>query len=699
MGILNFGRWLFSNTTYISEYIGGSSTYNLLIEVNPLIYNAFNVLTAKGDYDFGDRVNPNNHMYYLGTLLDNTNLYNIISTMVWKSIEQIYNYYKPEKTLVLVLDGVPPLAKLQQQRSRRYANQNEKQDPNIDISIRRLRERLVHDMITPGTEFMKIFNELIIGSISKYKDIWKNVDIIYSPHTVEGEGEHKIFDLLRSSNIVSFQDNKYDVVYGVDSDLSIIALMLNERYLEEDRNIIFSREAVKNHYQYSVFGDNFKGMFLSVNDFYKRDTRTPTVEDSIDQENHISIKKLRKLLVEREDISVYDFAFLIMFIGNDFVPKLPSARLPNTRVTTILEIYRVSEIQDIVTFEDDDYNIDWKSLLKFLTIYTYNEPYLLQDTLNQLLTYENIKLGLIDDVIRENPDVGSESLFLNGDVFKEYRNRWYDNMDTSDNSGVRSVDAVCKEYFDGMLWTLHYYTFPSKVTKLWFYPYYYSPFVRDLTRYLNDNIDSIDSVDSMYDPYLDDLLSVEDYVDYHIDIYQQLFSVIPPTSYWVLPHKFTKRELENLDGMVSRLYVGDIDIYRIRGGNMAKFYLGSYIGPEIIQIQYEDAIYFIRRGEVKVMGETPIVDFIDLQVIVESLNGFINSSLRGDYSGDVSVIRRRGGVKSPIKDEAEEVKVSGTKKESFQLKRKRRQPRGTGKIRGSSLTSKRKGRGRRKKKR
>ena len=93
----------------------------------------------------------------------------------------------PKKRIFIAFDGIPPIAKLDQQKNRRYKSwyQNNVLNKNIlwDTSS-----------ITPGTKFMDKLNTKITTYFSNKKTNYK---IILSLSDIPGEGEHKIFQFFR----------------------------------------------------------------------------------------------------------------------------------------------------------------------------------------------------------------------------------------------------------------------------------------------------------------------------------------------------------------------------------------------------------------------------------------------------------------------------------------------------------------------
>ena len=121
---------------------------------------------------------------------------------------------------------------------------------------------------------------------------------------VPGEGERKIFDLLKTCH-----HGKRSVIYSGDADCILLALA-------ESRVITILRDSSsKNNQQKFVFFD---------------------------------IKELKKLLFEKLKIhssqkfqrTIDDFIILVMFFGNDFLPPLPALDIWNGGIDGLIEVYR-----------------------------------------------------------------------------------------------------------------------------------------------------------------------------------------------------------------------------------------------------------------------------------------------------------------------------------------------------------------------
>ena len=84
----------------------------------------------------------------------------IIIQRVIKKINEYLDMVKPKKEVMIALDGVAPVAKLEQQRQRRYksrfqTNYNQQQQAQQQLQPHQLLKEWSTAQITPGTKFME----------------------------------------------------------------------------------------------------------------------------------------------------------------------------------------------------------------------------------------------------------------------------------------------------------------------------------------------------------------------------------------------------------------------------------------------------------------------------------------------------------------------------------------------------------------
>ena len=132
--------------------------------------------------------------------------------------ETLREYARPRELLCICIDGVAPLAKIQQQRKRRYLSAW-------------LKSKLKEDgypwdtnAISPGTPFMHKLNAALKRFVAEKNADPKGRGLRYrlSDSTKHGEGEHKIFALVAS---IPHKEGCVDAIYGLDADLIMLSML------------------------------------------------------------------------------------------------------------------------------------------------------------------------------------------------------------------------------------------------------------------------------------------------------------------------------------------------------------------------------------------------------------------------------------------------------------------------------------------
>lgn len=240
-------------------------------------------------------------------------------------IKFIINYVNPTDLVYIAVDGVAPLAKINQQRKRRYKSVEENEMKNNIYKQYNIPNNTAWSniVITPGTDFMKKLDKKIklfineSDKVNKYK-------IIYSSYEERGEGEHKILQYLKN-NYKNINTEKTHIIYGLDADLIFLALSSNMK------NIYLLREQ-------SNFG---KTPQIEEKDPIK-DVGEPMTYVSILESRevfNIYFKSRLDIEPEEEIDFINDFIFLCYFLGNDFLPHIPSINIRKDGLETIIEAY------------------------------------------------------------------------------------------------------------------------------------------------------------------------------------------------------------------------------------------------------------------------------------------------------------------------------------------------------------------------
>lgn len=144
------------------------------------------------------------------------------------------HYVNAKETMMISVDGVAPLAKMIQQRKRRFkAVDDTKIRNDIKIKYGKTVNDIWHNtVITPSSEFMeKLHNELI----KHFKNRKSEITYIYSSYKTHSEGEHKLLQHIKKN----VPKDDVVVIYGLDADLIFLAMASG------NNNIYLLREAVQ----------------------------------------------------------------------------------------------------------------------------------------------------------------------------------------------------------------------------------------------------------------------------------------------------------------------------------------------------------------------------------------------------------------------------------------------------------------------
>ena len=291
---------------------------------------------------------------------------------IFKYIDRICRMIRPRKLIYMAIDGVAPRAKMNQQRSRRFRASREEQlkvdseanvrkkfneeHPTCQVTEPEVADRFDSNCITPGTPFMDRLAECLRYYITDRLNNdpgWKNVKVILSDASVPGEGEHKVMDYIRRQrNQTTYDCNTRHVLYGLDADLIMLALATHEPHFWILREDVFFNEGKRgcficgqNDHMAAVCTGKKKEIVGTFDDQTKHLAQKPFVF------LHVSI--LREYLeVEMKVANISfkwdleramdDWVFLCFFVGNDFLPHLPSLELREGAIDKLIAIWKKS---------------------------------------------------------------------------------------------------------------------------------------------------------------------------------------------------------------------------------------------------------------------------------------------------------------------------------------------------------------------
>jgi 5'-3' exoribonuclease 2 len=282
---------------------------------------------------------------------------------IFEAIDRMMMIVRPRRVLYMAIDGPAPRAKMNQQRSRRFRASKESLESKQEIAKVRAelagkgiiieeKKKAAHfdsNCITPGTEFMDrlaVCLRYYIHDRIATNPGWANLQVILSDAQCPGEGEHKIMDYIRKQRGQPDHDpNTHHCLCGADADLIMLGLATHEPHFT-----IIREEFKPNKPQPCV-------LCGQVGHELKECEGAPPEEGAnmmeCEEVNFIFVRLnvLRECL-EREMVTttlpfpwdleraIDDWVFMCFFVGNDFLPHLPSLEIREGAIDRLINIYK-----------------------------------------------------------------------------------------------------------------------------------------------------------------------------------------------------------------------------------------------------------------------------------------------------------------------------------------------------------------------
>jgi 5'-3' exoribonuclease 2 len=210
------------------------------------------------------------------------------------------------------------------------------------------------NVITPGTPFMRLLAQSLRYWVA-YKlntdPMWANIKVIISDATVPGEGEHKIMEFIRSQRrSQDFDPNTHHVIYGLDADLIMLALSTHEPHFRVIREDVFfqggqsrpckicgqngHRENQCKGHAKKKEGESDEKVLSAPKPFLW--LKIPVLREYLAEELNVPHQGFRFDLERAID----DWVALCFFVGNDFLPHLPSLAIREEGIDVLIAAWR-----------------------------------------------------------------------------------------------------------------------------------------------------------------------------------------------------------------------------------------------------------------------------------------------------------------------------------------------------------------------
>ncbi|CAI9087034.1 OLC1v1020998C1 [Oldenlandia corymbosa var. corymbosa] len=420
---------------------------------------------------------------------------------VFKYIDALFAIVRPRKLLYMAIDGVAPRAKMNQQRSRRFRTAKDAADEasktetsKRDYSREGLEskeKKLDSNIITPGTEFM----ELLSSALHYYVHLkmnsgpgWRGIKVILSDASVPGEGEHKVISYIRlQRNLPGFDPNTRHCMYGLDADLIMLALATHEIHfsiLREDVHRALPKE--KDSLQGLTMPSNGEG-YVKLFENYISNQRFQflhiwILRDYLSHELRIPDPKVKVDL----DRLIDDFVFMCLFVGNDFLPHVPSLEISEGAIDLLMMVYK-KEFSLMGGYLTNSCEVDLDRVEHFIQALGAYESAIFRKRAQAQKEWET-RLRCCTSNTNSKGVKGSTKLLVEMrsavDEVKlgeeGWKKRYYcEKFEVVNDEEIQGVQkhAVSK-YVEGICWVMHYY-YQGICSWQWFYPYHYAPFASD----------------------------------------------------------------------------------------------------------------------------------------------------------------------------------------------------------------------------
>lgn len=364
----------------------------------------------------------------------------------------------PKIGVYIAIDGVVPMAKMRQQRLRRFKSIWLAQHPETDAPTGPTWDR---NSITPGTNFMKKLRTNLEQMIKKHgKKTWT-----LSSSDEPGEGEHKIISEWRNG---TYEGNY--AIYGLDADLIVLSLLGHEMCQRNNKVWLFREEVNAGKISYDSLGEE-------VFEWFSINALKGWLSSDIDS--------------SRQRAFILNYCFAMSVLGNDFLPSSLGLKIRDDGHAELLDIIKSLTSKDINIINPDTLDISFEDIKSLFTVLSNDEETRIQKYVHKKLMMARNLGQNTDFKIGDNnwplSHIEEHSLIDGKHLVPNWKEKYLTQFFNGFSFNKNDINRVCKEYLYGIQWIWAYYTGSfENVCFNWFYPFNLPPLWFWLKDYLTD---------------------------------------------------------------------------------------------------------------------------------------------------------------------------------------------------------------------
>ena len=434
----------------------------------------------------------------------------------WKYFNHCVGVSEPTSMVHICVDGVAPIAKMNQQRKRRFLSV-------FQAGVKGEKRPWDTNAISPGTQFMLKLKAFLSGKI---RDTRSKCIYFLSASDDPGEGEHKIM-----ARIASLREDETVYIYGLDADLIMLSL------LSHHKHIYLMREPQHSGKDINASAENTEDGFIYLD--------IGALRIALIQELHMTFKWPLSAAC-KEDAYCDDakncietYIVLCFLLGNDFLPHIPCLSLKKNGHGRVLkaaadawktynaqcvengQIHTAFLLHVLQTLQNEETTLT----LQMNAEYLKKQPFASEEAAVDPTFCYPIQAKYKDPL--------AEIIFTlpHQTIERDWRSMYYKYMFNTKLNNSQIIVNSSRLYIQGIYWTYAYYKRLPRDAN-WYYPYGYSPTIQDLANNVQANINEWDTLLTRWK----ETGTTQGFVDSTV----QLLSILPYESRKLIPFNVQK---------------------------------------------------------------------------------------------------------------------------------------------------------------